>query len=111
MIPKEMLAAAKIAHEFGHVNHTASTEAALYERQNRLMPIYNTIFMENGHNTQDVQLLDLARQIGGTPVEISAERERRAEANVISYLRERIFARNAKRQSLNQFGAVELPDR
>lgn len=85
----EILAAAKLAHEFGHVNYTATQDAALYRLQNGLIPEYNRIFKANGFNVEDGRLAELARVMKGTPSEISREREYQAEANVVAYLKER----------------------
>jgi hypothetical protein len=85
----EILAAAKIAHEFGHVNYTATQDAALYRLQNELIPEYNRIFKLTHFNFEDARLLELARLMQGTPPEISQAREYQAEANVASYLEER----------------------
>jgi hypothetical protein len=85
-----ILAATKIAHEFGHVNRAANIDGALYQLQNQLMPIYKRIFLSNGHNTHDPRLLRLARQMGGTSVEVWEDREYWGEANAMLYLRDRI---------------------
>jgi hypothetical protein len=85
-----LLAATKIAHEFGHINQAASANATLYRLQNQLMPVYKRIFLTNGHNTQDPRLLKLAGQMGGTSVEIWEDREYWGEANAMLYLRDRI---------------------
>ena len=98
-IAGDTLAATKLAHEFGHVNRTARVEAALYERQTEVMPQYNKIFLANGRNPNDPKLLELARQIGGTPVEIWEDREYWGEANAMLYLRDR-FAEGSLRCSL-----------
>jgi YD repeat-containing protein len=84
------LAATKIAHEFGHVNRTAKVDPVLYQLQGRLMPEYNKIFLSNGRNASDPRLIELARQIGGTPVEIWEDREYWGETNAMVYLRDRI---------------------
>jgi len=83
------LAATKLAHEFGHVNRTAKADPTLYQLQSQLIPEYNKIFLNNGRNTNDPRLLELARQIGGTPVEIWEDREYWGEANAMVYLRDR----------------------
>jgi hypothetical protein len=85
----DTLAATKFAHEFGHVNRTARVDAALYERQTEGIPQYNKIFLGNGRNSNDPKLIELARQIGGTPVEIWEDREYWGEANAMLYLRDR----------------------
>lgn len=83
------LAATKIAHEFGHVNRTAKVDQALYQLQSRIMPEYNKIFLSNGRNANDPRLIELAKQIGGTPVEVWEDREYWGEANAMVYLRDR----------------------
>ena len=88
-----ILAATKIAHEFGHVNRAASMDSDLYQLQNQLMPVYKRIFLSNGHNTQDPRLLKLARQMGGTSAEVWEDREYWGEANAMLYLRDRISER------------------
>jgi hypothetical protein len=88
-ISGSMLAATKMAHEFGHVNRTAQTDAQLFQLQNRLIPAYNRILLSNGINVRDPRLLELSRQMIGTPVKIGQDRELWAEANALAYLRER----------------------
>jgi YD repeat-containing protein len=85
-----VLAAAKIAHEFGHVKQVASIEGAHYRLQNQLIPAYNQILLSNGRNTRDPRLVALAQQMGGTPVEIWESREYWGEVNAMRYLRDRI---------------------
>lgn len=83
------LAATKLAHEFGHVIRTAKVDAELYQLQTQLIPQYNKIFLSNGRNPNDQRLIDLARQLGGTPVQIWEDREYWGEANAMIYLRDR----------------------
>jgi len=85
-----LLAATKIAHEFGHLRHANSVDAKLYRLQNQLMPEYRSIFLSNGHNTFDPRLLRLAQQMGGTSAQVWEDREYWGEANAMIYLRERI---------------------
>jgi YD repeat-containing protein len=84
------LAATKIAHEFGHVNRTAKVDSNVYQLQTQLIPQYNKIFLGNGRNPNDPQLLELAQKLGGTPVQIWEDREYWGEANAMMYLRDRI---------------------
>lgn len=84
------LAATKLAHEFGHVLRTAQVDAHLYQLQGQLIPQYNKIFLANGRKDGDPKLLDLARQMGGTPVTIWEDREYWGETNAMLYLRDRI---------------------
>jgi YD repeat-containing protein len=96
-IDGNVLAAAKIAHELGHVRQAVSTGGALYRLQNQLMLVYNQILLSNGRNTRDQRLLELARRMGGTPVEIWESREYWGEVNVMLYLRERITDQEEQR--------------
>ena len=100
-ISKHILAAAKIAHEFGHVNRMVDSNGALYGLQSQLVLIYNTTLLGNGHNTRDPRLVKLAREMGGTPVEIWEDREYLAEANAMLYLRDRIAKESLRRSLFN----------
>lgn len=90
MISRNVLAAAKMAHEFGHVMKIAETPEDLYKLQLKLVPMYNKIFLSNGHNVNDPRLVELAQQMGGNPVEIWEDREYWGEANAMLYLRDRM---------------------
>jgi len=83
------LAATKMAHEFGHVNRTATVDGTLYQLQTQLIPQYNKIFLSNGRNPKDPRLIELAQKIGGTPVEIWEDREYWGETNAMVFLRDR----------------------
>jgi len=83
------LAATKLAHEFGHVNRTAKVDPVLYQLQTQMIPQYNKIFLSNGRNPNDTRLTEIARQLGGTPVEIWEDREYWGETNAMVYLRDR----------------------
>ncbi|HEY8561946.1 MAG TPA: hypothetical protein VIL74_16350 [Pyrinomonadaceae bacterium] len=89
-----LLAATKIAHEIGHVNQTAKANRETIALQNRLMPQYISIFLKNGRNTRDKELVALAEKMGGTPVEIWENREYWSEVTAMSYLKERISREN-----------------
>ena len=93
----KVLAAAKIAHEFGHLNRAAGADGTLYQLQYLLIPIYNSILQKNGFNTQDPRLIGLAGRMGGTPVEIYEDGEYWGEANAMLYLRERITTESLRR--------------
>jgi YD repeat-containing protein len=95
-ISGETLAATKIAHEFGHVNHTAKTDPVVYQLQLKLMPQYNEILLTNGRDTSDPRLIELGQRMGATPVEIWEDREYWGETNAMLYLRDR-FADNGFR--------------
>ena len=85
-----VLAAAKISHEFGHVRQIGKESMSLLQIQSRLIPVYVSIFRENGLNTNDPRLLSIENQIGGTPVAIWEDREYSSEVNAMLYLNERI---------------------
>jgi hypothetical protein len=85
-----ILAATKLAHEFGHLNRTMSMDGRLYRLQNQLMIEYNRFFYANGRDTNDPYLFQLAEQMGGTPVSIKQDRESWAEMGAILYLQERL---------------------
>lgn len=97
LISKEILAASTIAHEFGHVNRVASINGTIYQLQQQLIPVYNSIFRSNGFNTRDPQLIELAQRMGATPVELHEESEYWGEANAVLYLRERIVKKKIQR--------------
>jgi YD repeat-containing protein len=84
-----VLAAAKMAHELGHVKQAAITGGELFRLQNQLMPLYNQTLLSNGRDTNDERLTELARRMGGTPVQIWENREYWGEVNAMLYLRER----------------------
>jgi len=87
---RSVLAAAKIAHEFGHLSRMISTDAGVYRLQAELIPSYNTIIMNNGRNPRDPRLQSLVQRMGGTPIEIWEDREYWGEVNAMLYLRDRI---------------------
>ena len=93
-ISGNLLAATKFAHEFGHVNQTARMNGELFRLQNKLMPVYNEILLKNGYNTRDRNLIELTRQMGGTPVEIWENREYWGETSAMLYLFDRINKEN-----------------
>jgi YD repeat-containing protein len=90
LINGNVLAATKIAHEFGHVMKIGSISEAVYALQIKLVPVYNKIFLSNGYNVNDPRLVELALQMGGNPVEIWEDREYWGEANAMLYLRDRV---------------------
>lgn len=90
LIGGNVLAATKIAHEFGHVMRIAGTPESLYKLQVQLVPVYNKIFLSNGHNVNDPRLVELAQKMGGNPVEIWEDREYWGEANAMMFLRDRV---------------------
>jgi hypothetical protein len=89
-ISGDILASTKIIHEIGHVNFTAQINGKTYERQNKLMASYNSIFLKNGYNTSDPRLVELATQLGAKPIEIWEAREYRSEVSAMRYLIERM---------------------
>jgi hypothetical protein len=109
LISRNVLAATKIAHEFGHVMKIAETPESLYKLQAKLVPIYNKIFLSNGHNVNDPRLVELAKQMGGNPVEIWEDREYWGEANAMLFLRDRMAKESFHCRLFNKIKvAVEL---
>lgn len=109
LISRNVLAATKIAHEFGHVMKIADTPESLYKLQLKLVPMYNKIFLSNGHNINDPRLVELAKQMGGNPVEIWEDREYWGEANAMLYLRDRVAKESFHCRLFNKIKrAVEL---
>jgi len=98
-ISRSVLAAAKMAHEFGHLSRMIATDATFYRLQSELVPSYNAIIRNNGWNPRDPRLVELARRMGGTPVEIWEDREYWGEANAMVYLQDR-FSEDSLRCSL-----------
>jgi hypothetical protein len=90
LIDGSMLAATKLAHEFGHVMKISSVPRSLYDLQIQLVPVYNKIFLSNGYNVDDPRLVDIAQKIGGNPVQIWEDREYWGEANAMLFLRDRV---------------------
>jgi hypothetical protein len=86
----KILAATKLAHEFGHLGQVNSISGTVYQMQNVLMTEYLRIFNSNSFDVHDARLIELAEQMGGTPVSIKQEREHWAEASAITYLTERL---------------------
>jgi hypothetical protein len=86
----EVLAAAKIAHEFGHINLAASADPATYQLQNELSSVYVSHFWSNRQSVDDPQLIELAIRMGGTPDVIGAQREYEAETWALRYLLEKL---------------------
>jgi hypothetical protein len=104
-----ILAATKVAHEFGHVNRMATLDGTLCQLQTRLIPAYNKILLSNGRNVRDTRLLELARQMGGTPVEIWEDHEYWGEANAMLYLCDRITKESLRCTLLSRIKrAIEL---
>jgi hypothetical protein len=90
LIGGSVLAATKIAHEFGHVMKMSSIPEDLYHLQAQLVPAYNKIFLTNGYNINDPRLVEMARKMGGNPVQLWEDREYWGEANAMLFLRDRV---------------------
>ncbi len=89
-----ILAATKIAHEFGHVRRMMKTNPEVYLLQTQLIPLYNSILLTNGRNTRDPRLIELAQRMGGTPVEIWEDREYWGEVGAMLFLRDKTAKQN-----------------
>jgi hypothetical protein len=86
----DLLAAAKIAHEFGHVDNAANSDATSFQLQNTLIKVYSERFLLNGYNVYDPVLVELAGRMGGIPPEIQGQREYWAETYALRYLLEKL---------------------
>ncbi len=107
---REILAATKIAHEFGHVSQMLSEDSVVI-MQNQLIDTYRNIFLTNGHNNLDPRLIELAKKMGGTAEQIYADREYWSEVNAMRYLLERISTKSFQcalikriRESIDLYG-------
>jgi hypothetical protein len=90
LIDGSLLAATKIAHEFGHVMKISTIPQPLYLLQLQLVPVYNKIFLSNGYNVNDPRLMELEQKMGGNPVQLWEDREYWGEANAMLFLRDRV---------------------
>ena len=88
--PNDVLAAAKIAHEFGHVDQAAKADPARFRLQNELSNVYAARFISNGHDIDDPTLIELADQMGGMPTVLKAQREYWAETYALRYLLDKL---------------------
>ena len=109
-ISGKILAATKISHEIGHVEQAARANMKAFQLQNKLVPVYTSIFLKNGRNMGDKQLVDLVQQMGGTPIELWESREYWSEVDAMLYLSERIgkedfycFVFNKIKRNLNDY--------
>ena len=89
-INENILAATKFAHEIGHVNQTFKENRDKFLLQHKLSVKYIDIFLSNGHNASDENLIELAEKMGGTPMKIWENREYWSEVNALVFLNERI---------------------
>lgn len=85
-LPDNILAAAKITHEFGHVDQAAMADPALFRLQNRLSQVYASLFKSNGYDAYDPALAELAAVMGGEPDLLSGQREYWAETYALRFL-------------------------
>jgi hypothetical protein len=85
-----ILAAAKIAHEFGHIDQTAHSDANDYQEQDELLDDYVTQFKSNGYDPNDPVLKRLAGMMGGIPEEIHGQREYWAETYAMRFLNDKL---------------------
>jgi hypothetical protein len=95
-ISGSILAATKIAHEFGHLNQMRMSDGSLYRAQASLVPVYNSILLSNRYNTNDPRLLELSKRMGGTPVQLWENREYWGEVNAMLFLRDRFASESFK---------------
>ena len=99
--PDDVLAAAKIAHEFGHVDRAAKSDPTRFQLQNALAKVYVSYFKSNGHNTDDPTLLEIAARMGGEPAILMGQREYWAETYALRFLLDKL--QPGKRRTLLKF--------
>lgn len=97
---REILAAAKIAHEFGHVDRMANVERDRFKLEIQLMRDYLSILKESGPG--DLRLIELEGLMGGTPQDLWKDGEYWAEANAMLYIGEKIKTRRVPSLLLNK---------
>jgi hypothetical protein len=81
-----VLAAAKIAHEFGHVDQAAKADPAHFRLQNELSQVYASHFESNGYDADDLALAEMAALMGGEPEILTGQREYWAETYTLRFL-------------------------
>lgn len=96
--PDNILAAAKMAHEFGHVDRAAKSDPSSFQLQNELSKVYASHFKSNGYDADDPELVEMADRMGGEPAILSGQREYWAETYALRYLLYKL--RPGKRRSL-----------
>ena len=85
-----LLAAAKLAHELGHVSDTADADFRSIQLRDHLTRLYNQRLLVLGFSERDNILVGLARQMGGTPAQISERGEYASEVFTYRYIESRI---------------------
>ena len=115
--PDDILAAAKIAHELGHVDQAAKADPARFRLQNELGGVYASHFRANGYDTGDPALTELAARMGGEPSVLTGQREYWAETYSLRYLLTKLRPGKRRellrlvRKSLTAKSAFYLPSR
>jgi hypothetical protein len=84
--PDDILAAAKIVHEFGHVDRAAKADPTRFRLQNELSEVYVSRFRKNGYDVNDPALAEIVALMGGEPTLLTAQREYWAETYALRYL-------------------------
>jgi len=116
--PDNILAAAKFAHEFGHVDQAAKADPILFQLQNELSKVYASHFESNGYDADDPALAELAAQMGGVPTILKGQREYWAETYALRYLlsrfrpgRRRALLRLVRKSLASESSLYYLPSR
>jgi hypothetical protein len=89
-IKGNLLASTKMAHELGHVKFTSQINGKVFQRQNKLIANYYSIFLKNGHKTSDPRLVAMVDELGARPIEIWEDREYWSEVVALGYVVERM---------------------
>jgi len=85
-----IVAAAKIAHEFGHIDNAANSNSSDYRLRDELLDVYASQFKSNGYDAEDPYLKELAEKMGGVPDQIHGQREFWAETYSLRYLLDKL---------------------
>jgi len=116
--PDDILAAAKIVHEFGHVDQASRADPAGFRLQNRLSHVYASIFKSNGYDADDPALTEMAAVMGGEPVILTGQREYWAETYALRFLlskyrpgKRRALLRLVRKSLASEAGVYYLPSR
>jgi len=116
--PNDILAAAKIAHEFGHVDRAAKADPTRFRLQNELAKLYASHFISNGYDTGDPALAEMAARMGGAPALLTGQREYWAETYALRYLltelppnKRRALLKSVRKSLASESGLYHLPSR
>ena len=116
--PDDILAAAKFAHEFGHVDQAAKADPTRFRLQNELSKVYDSHVKSNGYAADDPALAELAARMGGEPTVLRGQREYWAETYALRFLltklrpgKRRTLLRSVRKSLASESSLYYLPSR